>query len=170
MEQEITETYTFNPQDYLDGLRVMDGKSFREVVKEFEYNFHLLHSCEYADLLYANAATMHLLERACGAAPFLSYGMYLTQGDAFDAIQDPFANHAMEKYSRNITVYGIDSAYMETEDGDIDIDIEKGIVPLTLLIDDSMRDGTLRLATPTLDDDEGEEENVVIETPKYEYA
>ncbi|MDE5574159.1 MAG: hypothetical protein K2I87_00420 [Bacteroidales bacterium] len=161
MKQEITETYTFNPQDYHNGLRKTDGKSFRDVVKEFEYDFHNRHSCEYADFLYANASTMHLLEKACGAAPFLSYGMYLTQGHAFDAVQDPFANHAMEKYSPNITVYGIDSAFMEKEDA---------IYPLTLLIDDSMRNGTLRLASPTSDDEDGGKEIVVIDSPKFEYV
>ena len=170
MKQEITETYTFNPQDYHNGLRKTDGKSFRDVVKEFEYDFHNRHSCEYADFLYANASTMHLLEKACGAAPFLSYGMYLTQGTTFDAVKDPFLNHGMEKYSRNITVYGIDSAYMKTTDGQyIGIDEEKDIYPLTLLIDDTMRDGTLRLASPTSDDDEGDE-NVVIDSPKFAYV
>lgn len=169
MEQEIAETYTFNPKDYHDGLRETDGKSFRDVIKEFKYDFHNRHSSEYALNLYANSATMYLLERSCKAIPFLSYGMDLTQGNAFDAVQDPFINHAIEKYSRNIIVYGIDSAYMETTDGHIAIDEEKGIFPLTLLIDNSMRDGTLRLATPT-SDDEGEEENVVIESPKFEYA
>lgn len=75
----------------------------------------------------------------------------------------------MEAYSRNVTVYGIDSAYMETPDGDIAIDEEAGIFPLTLLIDNSMRDGTLRLATPTTDEGD-EEENVVINLPQFEYA
>ncbi|MCD8235065.1 MAG: hypothetical protein LUD00_00105 [Prevotellaceae bacterium] len=169
MESEIIETYTFNPQDYLDGMRKTDGKSFRDIVKEFEYDFHKRHSGEYALNLYANSCTMHLLERACGVASFLSYGMDLTQGNVFDAVEDPFVNHAIEKYSKNIIVYGIDSAYMETADGYIGINEEKGIFPLTLLIDNSMRDGTLRLATPT-QDDEGEKENVVIDSPKFEYA
>ena len=76
-------------------------------------------------------------------------------------MQDPFANHAMEKYSPNITVYGIDSAFMEKEDA---------IYPLTLLIDDSMRNGTLRLASPTSDDEDGGKEIVVIDSPKFEYV
>lgn len=58
---------------------------------------------------------------------------------------------------------------METSDGHIAIDEEKGIYPLTLLIDNSMRNGIIRLATPT-SDDEGEEEHVVIDSPKFEYA
>ena len=49
------------------------------------------------------------------------------------------------------------------------IDEEAGIFPLTLLIDNSMRDGVIRLATPT-SGDEGEEEHVVIDSPKFEYA
>lgn len=169
MEQEIIETYMFNPEDYHDGRRKGDGKTFRDVVKEFEYDFHKRHSCEYALNLYANSSTMRLLEKSCGAAPFLSYGMDLTHGHTFDAVQDPFINHAIEKHSRNIIVYGIDSAYMETPDGNIVIDEEAGIFPLTLLIDNSMRNGTLRLATPT-SDDEGDEENVTIDSPKFEYA
>ena len=169
MEQEITETYTFNPEDYRDGRRKTDEKTFREVVKDFERDFHRRHRDDYALNLYANSSTMRLLEKSCGAASFLSYGMDLTQGHTFDAEQDPTINHAMEAYSRNVTVYGIDSAYMETPDGNIAIDEEAGIFPLTLLIDNSMHDGTLRLATPTTDDD-GEEENVVIDLPKFEYA
>lgn len=169
MEQEITENYTFNPDDYHDGQRKVDGKTFREVVKEFERDFHRRHRDAYALNLYTNSATMHLLEKSCGAASFLSYGMDLTQGHAFDAEKDPWINHAIEEYSRHVTVYGIDSAYMKTPDGDIAIDEEAGIFPLTLLIDNSMCNGTLRLATPTTDDD-GEEENVVIDLPKFEYA
>lgn len=168
MEKEITETYTFNPQEYRDGHREADGKTFREVIKEFERDFHQRHRCEYAWNLYANSATMHLLEISCGAASFLSYGMDLTQGHAFDAEQDPDINHAIEGHSRHIFVYGIDSAYMETADGSIAMDEEAGIYPLTLLIDNAMCNGTVRLATPTSDD--GEEENVVMDTPKFEYA
>ena len=169
MEQEIIETYTFNPEDYRDGRRKADGKIFRDVIKEFERDFHQRHSCEYALNLYGNPATMRLLEKSCDAASFLSYGMDLTQGNAFDAEQDPYMNHAIEGHSRHVFVYGIDSAYMETSDGRIVIDEEKGIYPLTLLIDNSMRDGMLRLATPT-SDDESEEEHVVIDSPKFEYA
>lgn len=169
MEQEIIETYTFNPEDYNHGLRIKDGKAFRDVVKGFEYDFHHRHSCEYALNLYANSATMRLLAVSNGADSFLSYGMDLTHGKVFDAVQDPFVNHEIEHYSRNVIVYGIDSAYMEKQDGNVAIDEEKGIFPLTLLIDDSMRDGTLRLAVPTADDD-GEDENIVIVSPKFEYA
>lgn len=169
MEQEIIETYTFNPKDYYDGRRKADGKTFRDVVKEFEHDFHQRHSCEYALNLYANSATMYLLEKSCGAASFLSYGMDLTEGHTFDAVQDPFINHAIEEYSQNIIVYGIDSAYMETPDGNVVINEETSIFPLTLLIDNSMRDGTLRLATPT-SDDEGEKENAMIDLPQFEYT
>lgn len=169
MEQEIIETYTFNPEDYHDGRRKSDSMTFRDVVKGLERDFHQRHRCEYALNLYANSATMRLLEKSCNAASFLSYGMDLTQGNAFDAEQDPYINHAIEGHSRHIFVYGIDSAYMETSDGCMVIDEEKGIFPLTLLIDNSMCDGTIRLATPT-SDDEGEEEHVVIDSPKFEYA
>lgn len=169
MEQEIIEVYAFDPEDYCDWRRKSDGMTFRDVVKEFERDFHQRHSCEYALNLYANSATMHLLEKSCDAASFLSYGMDLTQGNAFDAEQDPSINHAIEAHSRHVFVYGIDSAYMEISDGRIVIDEEKGIYPLTLLIDSSMHDGMLRLATPTSDDD-GEAELVVIDSPQFEYV
>ena len=55
---------------------------------------------------------MNLLARSCNAAPFITYGMDLTQGKAFDAEKDPYANHQMEKYSDRIFVYGIDSAFI----------------------------------------------------------
>ena len=59
---------------------------------------------------------------------------------------------------------------MKTTDGRyIGIDEEKDIYPLTLLIDDTMRDGTLRLASPISEDDEGDE-NVVIDSPKFAYV
>lgn len=169
MKQEIVETYTFNSKDYHNGRRKTDGMTFRDVVKEFERDFHQRHSCEYALNLYANSATMHLLEVSCDAAAFLTYGMDLTQGHAFDAVKDPSINHAIDKFSQNIIVYGIDSAYMEQPDGSYAIDEEAGIYPLTLLIDETMCDDILRLATPTSDDG-GEEENVLIYTPKYEFA
>lgn len=102
MELEITETYVFNPDDYYCGLRKKDGKSFRDVVKEFEYDFHKRHSCEYALNLYANSATMHILACSCGAASFLSYGMDLTQGNDFDAVLDPFVNQEIERYSQYV--------------------------------------------------------------------
>ncbi len=47
------------------------------------------------------------------------------------------------------------------EDGDI--------YPLTLLIDDTMRDGVLCLSVPTSDDGE-DTEKITIKTPKFEYA
>ena len=58
---------------------------------------------------------------------------------------------------------------METPNGYIEKKKKKGIFPLTLLIDESMSNGVLRLATPTVDDD-GEEENIVVQSPKFEYA
>ena len=37
MEKEIIETYHFNPSDFnYDGRRLSDGKSFRDVIKDFE--------------------------------------------------------------------------------------------------------------------------------------
>ncbi len=172
IEKEISETYYFHPTDYNEkGRRVKDGMTFRDVVKEFERDFHECHSTEYALNLYANSNTMALLAISNDAAPFLLYGMILTQGKAFDAVQDPFVNHEMEQYSENIYVYAIDSAFMTEYDGEgyPIIEEDSDIYPLTLLVDDTMQDGMLRLAVPTLDDGD-ETEDITIDVPQFEYA
>ena len=172
MEKELYKTYNFAPADYDDrGRRKSDGKAFRDVVKEFEYDFHDTYSTEYALNLYANSLTMALLAKSNDAAPFLVYGMDLTQGKSFDAIQDPLVNHEMEKYSPNIYVYGIDSAFMTEFDeyGYPVLDEDSDIFPLTLLVDNTMRDDEVRLAVPTKDDGD-ETEDVIIDVPKFEYA
>ena len=173
IEKEITETYYFVPSDFNErGRRISDGVTFRDVVKDFERDFHERHSTEYALNLYANSLTMDLLARSNDAAPFLLYGMDLTQGESFDAIQDPFINHEMDKHSEKIYVYGIDSAFMTEFDeyGYPILNENSDIYPLTLLVDNTMRDGELRLAVPTLDDGEDETENVTIDVPQFEYA
>ena len=172
MEKEISETYSFRPVDFDEkGRRISDGVTFRDVVKEFERDFHERHSTEYALNLYANSRTMDLLARSNDAASFLLYGMDLTQGKSFDAVQDPFINHEMDKHSEKIYVYGIDPAFMTEYDeyGYPILNEDSDIYPLTLLVDNTMRDGELRLAVPTLDDG-GETENVTIDVPQFEYA
>lgn len=172
MEKELYKIYHFNPADYdNNGRRKSDGKTFRDVVKEFEYDFHDTYSAEYALNLYANSMTMALLAKSNNAAPFLIYGMDLTQGKSFDAIQDPYVNHEMEKYSSNIYVYGIDSAFMTEFDeyGYPILDEDSDIFPITLLVDSTMRNNEVRLAVPTMDDDD-ETEDVIIDIPKFEYA
>ena len=172
MEKELYKTFYFNPADYDNrGRRKSDGKTFRDVVKEFEYDFHDTYSTEYALNLYANSRTMALLAKSKDAAPFLMYGMDLTQGKSFDAIQDPYVNHEIEKHSANIYVYGIDSAFMTEFDeyGYPVLNEDSDIYPLTLLVDNTMRDNEVRLAVPTTDDGD-ETEDVIIDVPKFEYA
>ena len=172
MEKELCKTFYFDPVDYDNrGRRKSDGKTFRDVVKEFEYDFHETYSTEYALNLYANLRTMILLAKSNDAAPFLMYGMDLTQGKSFDPIQDPFVNHEMEKYSQNNYVYGIDSAFMTEFDeyGYPILDEDGDIFPLTLLVDSTMRDNEVRLTVPTLDDGD-ETEDVIIDVPKFEYV
>ena len=172
MEKELYKIYYFDPADYDNrGRRKSDGKTFRDVVKEFEYDFHDTYSTEYALNLYANSLTMALLAKSNDAAPFLIYGMDLTQGKSFDAVQDPFVNHEMEKYSPNIYVYGIDSAFMTEFDeyGYPVLDENSDIYPLTLLVDNTMRDSEVRLAVPTMDDGD-ETVDVMIDVPQFEYA
>ena len=69
-----------------------------------------------------------------------------------------------------IFVYGIDSAFMTDFDeyGYPIIDENNDIYPLTLLVDSTMRDGVVRLAVPTLDGDN--EEDVIVDVPKFEFA
>ncbi len=172
IEKELSKIFYFNPTDYdKRGRRNRDGLTFRQVIKEFEIDFHETYSAEYALNLYANSHTMALLAKSNDAAPFLIYGMDLTQGKAFDAEQDPFINHEMEKYTPNIYVYGIDSAFMtETDENGYPIlDEDNDIYPLTLLVDNTMRDDEVRLAVPTMDDSD-ETENVTIDVPQFEYA
>ena len=172
MEKEISETYPFNPKDFNEmGRKISDGVTFRDLVKEFERDFHRRHSTEYALNLYCNSRTMRLLERSCDAAPFMTYGMELTQGDAFDAGQDPFINHNMDQESKHIYVYGIDSAFMnDFDEYGIPILNEDGdIFPLTLLVDNSMKDNSIRLAVPTVDDNL-EDEIIPVDIPQFEFA
>ena len=173
MEKEISETYYFNPAIFDCNSRSKDdGMTFRNLIKCYERDFHKVHSTEYALNLYANSHTMNLLAKSCNAAPFMIYGMDLTQGRSFDAEKDPYINHQMETHSNYIYVYGIDSAYMTEfdEHGYPIIDEDSDIYPLTLLIDDNMRDGTIRLAVPTSEDDGDELEPVTIDIPQFEYA
>ena len=97
--------------------------------------------------------------------------MDLTQGRSFDAEKDPHINHQMDMHSNYIYVYGIDSAFMTKYDeyGYPIIDENSDIYPLTLLVDDNMGEGSIRLAVPTLDDDD-ELEPVTIDVPQFEYA
>ena len=172
MEKELYKTYYFVPADYDNrGRRKSDGMTFREVIKGFEYDFHETYSTEYALNLYASARTMALLAKSNDAAPFLIYGMDLTQGKSFDAVEDPFVNHEIEKHSSYIYVYGIDSAFMTEFDeyGYPILDEDSDIFPLTLLVDNTMRDNEVRLAVPTKDDGD-ETEDVIIDVPKFEYA
>ena len=171
MECELSETYHFIPSEYdANGRHSKDGIRFRDVVKEFEEDFHRLHSADYALNLYANSRTMRLLSKSCEAAPFLIYGMELTQGDSFDAALDPTYNHRMESYGKSIYVYGIDSAFMMDfdENGYPKLDKGKSIYPLTLLVDSEMRDGEVRLSVPSLDGDEDVKETVNV--PQLEFA
>ena len=172
MEKEISETYNYKPSDFnQDGRRKSDGKTFRDFIKECEIDFHTRHSAEYAHNLYANSQTMALLARSNNAAPFLIYGMDLTKGNSFDPIEDPYVNHVMDKASKKVYVYGIDSAFMTEfdESGYPLLNDDSSIFPLTLLVDDNMRNDEFRLSVPTTDDGD-ESEEVIIDAPIFEYA
>ena len=173
MIKELSETYHFHPLDYdSEGLNRKNGQTFRSFIAECEYAFHDAHSAEYAWMLYANSQTMLLLAKSKGANKNFIYGMDLTKGKHFHPVEDPFVNGEMDKHSKFITVYGIDSAFMTECDtnGFPFIDEEKGIYPLTLLVDNTMRDGTVRLAVPDDDNDSEEVEPVIIDVPHFEYV
>ena len=170
MERELSERYHFNPADFgEDGRRLTDGISFRRVVMEFEQDFHRVHSAEYALNLYANSQTMRLLAKSNNAEPFMIYGMDLHSGHNFDPESDPFINKSIDEYSQNVLVYGIDSAYMTDFDefGNPIFNDDSEIYPLTLLVDNTMSDGVVRLSAPT-DDDDDELEPVTNNVPQKE--
>lgn len=170
MERELSERYYFNPADFgEDGRRLTDGISFRRVVMEFEQDFHRVHSAEYALNLYANSQTMRLLAKSNNAEPFMIYGMDLHNGHNFDPESDPFINKSIDEYSQNVLVYGIDSAYMTDFDefGNPIFNDDSEIYPLTLLVDNTMLDGVVRLSAPT-DDDDDELEPVTNNVPQKE--
>jgi hypothetical protein len=171
MEHEVYEIYTFMANRYNErGRHIESGLSFREWIKECERDFHEQHLSMYALNFYGNSATMRLLQRSCDANSCLLYGMDLYHGNCFDPVCDPNINQKIDKNSQYITVYGIDSAFMPINDiGVREIDEDKGIWPLTLLIDNDMRDGEIRLSCPDNDDDEGDEAKVPV-TPKYVYV
>ena len=170
MERELSERYHFNPADFgEDGRRLTDGKTFRDVVKDFEYAFHRAHTTEYALNLYANSQTMRLLAKSNNAEPFMIYGMDLHSGHHFDPEGDPFINKSIDEHSENVLVYGIDSAYMTDFDefGTPILNEDSEIFPLTLLVDNTMRDGEVRLSTPTIDGDD-DLEPVTSDVPQKE--
>ncbi len=154
---EKKEIYHFSPHDFdSNGKRTSDGTSFREVLKEFERDFHAPYPNYYASFLVANYSTMLLLSRSCNAKENMIYGMDLIQNEF-----DPYTNHHIETAStrENIVVYGIDSAFMVLDKNGIPvIDENKRIFPLTLLIDNELKDGILHLKY--IDDDDQDDEFV----------
>jgi hypothetical protein len=171
MEKEISEYYQYNTLDFdSEGNRLEDGLSFRELIKKFERDFHSRHPSDYALNLYANSKTMSLLAKSCNAEPNMIYGMDLTRGDVFDSIVDPYVNFEMDQKSKYVYVYGIDSAYMTqcNEYGYPIFGDENNIWPLTLLVNDMMRDDEIRLSFPS--DESDEKEDIIVEVPQIEFA
>ena len=153
---KITETYYFIHQEFdTNGKRESDNISFRNLLKEFEIDFHTRHPNRYGQFMFANSRTMMLLSKSCNARDDMIYGMDLIDGEF-----NPTINHEIEKadnIGQNIVVYAIDSAYQPLDEYGIPvIDGEKDIFPLTLLVDDSLKNGTLKLMYPS--DDSSDEE------------
>lgn len=168
---EIIETYHLNLQDFnSNGIRYDDGRSMRDVLGDFERDYHSLHREYYALFMYANSSTMRCLAKACSAPEYYRYGMELNKGGAFDPIEDPLISSHIDMYSKYITVYGIDSIFMDNYDdnGYPIIDEEKEIYPLTLLVDSHLEDGTIKLSHPD-DDDDDEAEELQPALPYFDY-
>ena len=123
MEKEIIETYYFNPADFDErGRKYEDGMSFRDVVKEYEREFHNCHSTEYALNLYANYCTMALFAKSNDAAPFLIYGMELTRGKSFDAIfvgSDWKGSSNWDNFQKKLSKMGIDVVFTDRPENGI---------------------------------------------------
>ena len=141
----MNKIYHFSHFDFdSNGRRVSDGVPFREIVKEFERDFHFNHSHRYEHLIFANSRTMLLLSHSCNAKENLIYGSEVID----DYFVDPHTNHLIEEAGTKeyIVVYGIDSAFMPFDkDGIARIDYDKKIFPLALLIDDKLSDGVIKL-------------------------
>lgn len=164
MENETIERYYFSLNDYdAQGRHKITGTTFRQFVDECERHFHSAHSTSYAVFFYANQHTMTLLQHSCDANPMFSYGMELYNGNEFDPVEDPNANANIDHYSSRIMVYGIDSAYMEdNKDGIKVMNENKGIFPLTLLIDNTMEDNTIKLSCPNTNNGDSDEIEVPV--------
>jgi hypothetical protein len=148
----ITETYRFLSEDFdITGRNCNNGNTFRNLVKDFERDFHKCHPSHYATFLFANHQTMLLLQHSCDADNNMSYGMDLIDGNF-----DPATNWEIETHSKYKTVYGIDSAYSQEAYSKEDDAFKNGAYPLTLLIDDKLHDGVVVLKY--LDDDDDADE------------
>jgi hypothetical protein len=160
---EITESYHFHPSDFnLQGRRMSDKETFRSVLKTWERDFHQSHSEYYAEYMYANRRTMLLLQHSCDADPRMLYGMdYFGEFDPSISIKMEMAG--MKNDSETIVVYGIDSAYMSINGYVARFDEDKGNYPLTLLTDNELPDGVVKLMCPDDDDDDFEEELLPID-------
>lgn len=151
---EIKETYRFFPRDYdRAGRRKFDGVPFREVLKEFEYDFHVRHPDCYAQFMLANIGVMSILARSCNANANMIYGIELIDGEF-----DIDFNFIMEEASdrSNVVVYAIDSAYMTYDESGLPIIDD--IFPLGLVVDGDLGEGVLQLQGS--DDDDSDDESL----------
>ncbi|GHV66033.1 hypothetical protein FACS1894199_08480 [Bacteroidia bacterium] len=154
---EIKETYYFVPEDFDTKGRNREGKKFRDIVKDFEHDFHRCHPLHYATFLFANNVSMRILQHSCDAASHLAYGMDLIDGEF-----DPERNFKIGAYSEYITVYGIESAFSQVAYMEKEGEYKDGAYPLTLVIDDKLGGGVIELKNIDDNDDDLEEVNVPV--------
>jgi glycosyltransferase involved in cell wall biosynthesis len=125
--------------------------------------------CDADDMFY-NACGIWIIFQAADKEGFDSLTSVFVEETRIPGTKEiTYINHEMDKHSKNIYVYGIDSAFMtEFDEHDYPVlDEDSDVFPLTLLVDDTMREGELRLAVPTSDDGD-ETENIIIDVPNFE--
>lgn len=133
------EYYKFKKEDFdKQGFHTKTEQWFMDLIGEFEQDFHERFPTCYANHLFANHATMELINRAMNLDDDESSGMDLIDGEV-----DLDVNLEMEEYSDTSTIYALGSKIEENEDE-----------PIFLVINSKLSDGLILLKY--LDDDDGD--------------
>ena len=105
----LQEIYNF-PNDKFDseGVNIITGQHFMELIGEFERYFHKKHPLYYANYLFANNSTISLFNQALNMEENQKCGMDLINNEI-----DLETNFEIEAYSKIQTVYAIDSEIKE---------------------------------------------------------
>ncbi len=124
-----------------DGTNTFNGEFFLDFLKACESDFHAENPLVFANYLFGNASTMHLLQHSFFVDADEYFGMELINDTIdFDTALE------IDKYSNTKTVYAIESYADDNEEA-----------PLFLIIDDDIKDGRFELRYLPDDDDENED-------------
>ena len=122
--------YQYVPADYDEkGNHKHNCKLFLEQIDEWDKEFHQEYAPYYANHLFANYATMRLIDSSMDLEEEASSGM-----DLIDGVIDIDVNTEMEKYSEKYTIYALGSKLEGNPDE-----------PIFLIRDESMGDGHVML-------------------------